>query len=97
MNGLDSTDTIEYKLLGAKVLSFCETFSNALLVHLGGSLYGSASNILASAGLSSLVYYSDKKIDDVIPVVYRAYKTRLKILCVERGKYDKVLQENLCF
>ena len=96
INSLESSDTVEYKLLGARILRFCESLRNSLLVVLGNSITDDGNSILASAGLSSLVYYCDRLVDGEVESKYKAYSTKLKILCVSRGDYINHLHEDLC-
>lgn len=97
IEGIGKNDSIEKKLYFSKLYSFCEDFRNALMVHLTDKIDGTDNTILASAGISSLVYYSDVEIDDYITVKYKAYQINLKILCMKKNEYFNHVHECLSY
>lgn len=93
---MQSDNSLNRRLYFNKLFKFCEDFRNALLLHLDELFGMESAMILASAGITSAVYYSDKPIEGEIDVEYKMYKTKLKILCVERGKYFDAVETSLC-
>ena len=96
INTMESDSSVDRRLYFNKLFNFCKDFRNALLLHLDGLFGNDKAMILASAGLTSAVYYSDVPVSGEVDVSYKMYKTKLKILCVEKGKYFDVADTNLC-
>lgn len=97
LNSIPSDSSIEKTIYFSRLSRFCESFRNALLKHFGTSINGNSDTILASAGITSLVFYSHVPIDDYISVRYKTYNINLKLLCVEAGEYFNSINESLCF
>lgn len=96
INTIGSDDSINRRIYFNNLTSFCMDFRNAMLLYTGDLLGEKDCTVLASAGITSAVYYSDSYIDGDITVRYKMYETRLKILCVEYGKYFDSIHESLC-
>lgn len=96
LDSIGSDTSINKIIYINRLLRFCQDFRNALLLHMDKWIGESKEVILASIGITSGVYYSDIKIDESFDVIYKMYKIKLKILCVEHGKYFNMLEEDLC-
>ena len=96
INTMESDSSLDRRLYFNKLFKFCEDFRNALLLHLDNMFGQNKEMILASAGITSAVYYSSTPIEGEIDVSYKMYKTSLKILCVEKGKYFDAVNTSLC-
>lgn len=84
---IGSDDSIEKKLFYTQLSEFCHYFRDSLMSVLNTSLCNDGNTMLISAGASSLVFNSKKKIDEVVLVKYKIYETKLKTLCVGKGEY----------
>lgn len=93
---IGSEDSIEKRIYFSKLYKFCEDFRNALLIHTDEMYRNISEMILASAGITSAVYYSDGPVEGEIIVRYKMYETKLKILSVKKGKYLDAVNESLC-
>ena len=96
LDTMHSDNSLDRRMYFNKLFKFCEDFRNALLLHLDEIFGNESSMILASAGITSAVYYSDKQINGTVDVEYKMYKTKLKILCVEKGTYFDAVGMSLC-
>lgn len=96
ITSIGSEDSLDRRLYFNKLFRFCEDFRNALLVHLDKMFYKDSDVILASAGLTSAVYYSNREIKGTLDVTYKMYNTKLNFLSVKTGDYFNHLDFDLC-
>lgn len=93
---MNSDDSIDRRLYFNKLFRFCEDFRNALLVHLDDMFTSDSDVILASVGITSAVFYSNREINGSIEINYKMYSTKLNFLSVKIGDYINHLDFDLC-
>lgn len=90
-------DSVEKGMFYDILYKFCEMFRNAMLVHVGSDITGDTGSILASVGVSSLLYYSNSAIEDTLTVRYHAAETKLKLMNCYMYEYTKIYNDSYSF
>ncbi len=87
--------SLEKRLFFTKFSKFCVDFRNSLVLNCGINFI--EDSIIASVGVSSIVYYCNIDIDEEIVVYSKSSKITLKVLCYERNDYINVIENNLSY
>lgn len=95
LRNIGNNMSLEKRLFFTRFSRFCVNLRNSLVLRCGTNFV--SDSVIASVGVSSILYYSSVPVDDEIVIYGKASHLILNVLCYERDDYINVIEDNLSY